>query len=377
MARNVTRIENLIKKLNKADFCKVFDSSIRSRLANNADTTDIVVSLQETIAEVSVSTPAATPAASPAADSEQDHDEITGVQRISSTKLGGAPQGSQPNRKRFEGAGHSVSDEEANGDDSGCCQGRRKRRKHDATCTDGNSVKLSKANMIKPDPQQDLYNLWGLCKSLRQSRRVEELINSELSWTEQLPKLFDNAEKHIHDAKSRLAHSTLEWRLLAVDVANLYVQERPHEDERRSAWRAMGYKVHGTRDTTLDLLTGRIFGADVDMCLIAPGMRISQNAFKAQRAGQMETPFVRYLINTFESSKEKLHVFSQVMDNWVRFHMPPYPALMIEGLSEAAVRTQRDLSLDFWGQPASASVSGVTDAHDFDASDTVPARIEF
>ncbi|KAM3536896.1 hypothetical protein ARSEF1564_010181 [Beauveria bassiana] len=113
----------------------------------------------ETIAEVGVSTPAATPAASPAADSEQDHDEITGVQRISSTKLGGSPQGSQPNRKRFKGAGHSASDEEANGDDSGCCQGRRKRRKHDATCTDGNSVKLSKANIIKPDPQQDLYNL--------------------------------------------------------------------------------------------------------------------------------------------------------------------------------------------------------------------------
>jgi hypothetical protein len=91
----------------------------------------------------------------------------------------------------------------------------------------------------------------------------------------------------------------------------------------------------------------------------------------------METPFVRYLINTFESSKEKLHVFSQVMDNWVRFHIPPYPALMIEGLSEAAVRTQRDLSLEFWGQPASASVSAVTDAHDFDASDTVSTRIEF
>ncbi|KAF1738522.1 hypothetical protein CRV24_000448 [Beauveria bassiana] len=409
MARHVTRIENLIKKLNKADFCRVFDSSIRSRLANNTDTTDIVVSLQKTIAEVSVSTPAPTPAPTPAADSEQDHDEKTGVQRISSTKLGGSPQDSQPSRKRSEGAGHFVSDEEANDDDSGCCQGRRKRRKHDATCrkhdetcrkhdatcTDGNSVKLSKASMIKPDPQQDLYNLWGLCKSLRQSRRVEELINSELSWTEQLPKLFGNAEKHIHDAKSRLAHSTLEWRLLAVDVANLYVQERPHEDERRSAWRAMGYKVHGTRDTTLDLLTGQIFGADVNMYKLrdkdprrkrveawlrigCPLLTFTNHfGFKAQRAGQMETPFVRYLINTFESSREKLHVFSHLMDNWVRLHMPPYPALMIEGLSEAAVRTQRDLSLEFWGQPASASVSGVTDAHDFDASDTVPARIEF
>lgn len=91
----------------------------------------------------------------------------------------------------------------------------------------------------------------------------------------------------------------------------------------------------------------------------------------------METPFVRYPINSFKSSKEKLHVFLQVMDNWVRLHMPPYPALMVEGLSEAAVRTQRDLSFEFWGQPASASVNGVNDTHDFDASDTVPARIEF
>ncbi|KZZ99246.1 hypothetical protein BBO_09504 [Beauveria brongniartii RCEF 3172] len=101
MARHVTRIENLIKKLNKADFCRVFDSSIRSRLANNTDTTDIVVSLQETIAEVSVSTPAPTPAPTPAADSEQDHDEKTGVQRISSTKLGGSPQDSQPQLKKY------------------------------------------------------------------------------------------------------------------------------------------------------------------------------------------------------------------------------------------------------------------------------------
>ncbi|KGQ07759.1 hypothetical protein BBAD15_g6920 [Beauveria bassiana D1-5] len=86
-----------------------------------------------------------------------------------------------------------------------------------------------------------------------------------------------------------------------------------------------------------------------------PRVHVAISCFKAQRAGQMETPFVRYLINTFESSKEKLHVFSQAMDNWVRLHMPPYPAPMVEGLSEAAVRTQRDLSFEFWGQPASAS----------------------
>ncbi|KAF1739601.1 hypothetical protein CRV24_001537 [Beauveria bassiana] len=399
MAKNVTRIENLIKKLNKNDFCKVFSSSIRSRLANETESTDIVVSLRETIAEASISTPAPTPEPTLAANGDQDYDKTSGASRSSSGEPCISPQESGANGKRTEQAIPAVSDE-GNLDDYGQCHGDRKRRK---TCTHSSSGLVTKSNMIKPDLGEDLYNFWALCKSLRNRTREQELIQPHLPWVEQLPKLFDNAEKRCRDAKSRLAFNTLEWRLLAIDVANIYVQEKSHEDNRRSTWRAMGYKIHGARDTTLDLLTARIFGADVNMyklsdkdprrkrveswlrigCplltftkhfgfagLIAPGMRIKQTTFKAQRAGQLETPFVTYLINTFESSKEELSGFSEIMEKWTRTLEPPPLPLVIESLSEVSVRTQSDLSLEHWGQPDAALVSGITDGYGFDACDS-------
>lgn len=261
MARNVARVENLIKKLNKADFCKVLSSSIRSRLANETESMDIVLSLRETIAEASISTPAPTPAS--AANSDQDNDKTTGEHHISSSEPGDFPQDNEPNCKRSEQADSAVN--EANFDDSGYCQETRKRRKHDTTYTPGNSGLVPRANMIKPDPGEDLYNFWALCKSLRNSSREQELFQLKLPWVEQLPKLFDNTEKRCRDAKGQLALNTLEWRLLAIDVARIYMQEKSDENELRSAWRAMGHKVHGGRDITLDLLTGRIYGADVNM----------------------------------------------------------------------------------------------------------------
>ncbi|KGQ07758.1 hypothetical protein BBAD15_g6919 [Beauveria bassiana D1-5] len=92
--------------------------------------------------------------------------------------------------------------------------------------------------------------------------------------------------------------------------------------------------------------------------------------FKARRAGQMETPFVKHLVNTFQSCKETLSVFSQVMEDWVRMFIPPCTAFMIEGLSEAAMHTQPDdMSLEYWGRPDNATVSGVTDGYGADASD--------
>ncbi len=302
MTRSVTRIENLIKKLNKADFCKVVNSSIRLRAANEADIGDILSSLRETIAEATISTPDVTPATTPSGDGDPNHDEATGVDGDSSIDPTSSPQGSHSKRKRSK---------RTESDDCGCSEGGGKRRRLDATCDDGNSNRLSKTMMIKPDPQQDLYHFWGLCRSLENIRRDEELVQSHQPWVEQLPKLFDNAEKHIHDDKCKLAQHTLEWRLLAIDAARVYVVEKLHENERRSTWRAMGYKIHATRDTTLDLLTGRVFGDAVDMyklsdkdprrkrvenwlrvgCplltftnhfgligLIAPGMRIPQNA---------------------------------------------------------------------------------------------------
>ena len=302
MTRNVTRIENLIKELNKEDFCKVVNSSIRLRAANE-DFGDIVSALRETIAEATISTPQATPEATPSGDGP-NHDEATGVDGNSSIDPTSSPQGSQSKRKRSKRTEH---------DDYDTGEGRKKSRRHDETCTDGNinSNKPSKTLMIKPDPQQDLYNFWGLCRSLQNICRDQELVQPYQPWIQQLPKLFDNAEKHIHDDKCKLAQHTLEWRLLAIDVAGVYVEEKPLENERRCLWRAMGYKVHATRDTTLDLLTGRVFGDAVNMyklsdkdprrkrvenwlrvgCplltftnhfgfigLIAPGMRISQNA---------------------------------------------------------------------------------------------------
>ncbi|ATY58375.1 hypothetical protein A9K55_003631 [Cordyceps militaris] len=391
MARNVARVENLIKKLNKADFCKVLSSSIRFRLANETESTDIVVSLRETIAEASISTPAPTSAS--AANSDQDNDKAIGEHHVSSSEPGISSQDNEPNCKRSEQTDSAVN-EEANFDDSGHCQGTRKRRKHDTTCTRGNSGLVPRSSMIKPDPGEDLYNFWALCKSLRHSSREQELVQLQLPWVEQLPKLFDNTERRRRDAKSQLALNTLQWRLLAIDVARIYMQEKSHEDELRSAWRAMGHKVHGARDITLDLLTGRIYGADVNMyklsdkdprrkrveswlrtgCpllaftnhfgfagLIAPGMRIGQTTFKAKRAGEMETESVEYLINTFESSKEELSVFSQILENWVRWYNPPCLPFMVEGLSEASVRTQPNLSLLYWGQSDIAPVSGVTE----------------
>lgn len=80
----------------------------------------------------------------------------------------------------------------------------------------------------------------------------------------------------------------------------------------------------------------------------------------------METESVKYLINTFKSSKEELSVFSQIMEEWVRSYSLPHPTLMIEGLSEASVRTQPNLSLEYWGQIA--SVSGVIEGYGVDAS---------
>lgn len=255
MARNVTRIENLIKKLKKAEFCKVFSFTIRSRLANEPEST---------IAEASISTtaltPVRTPAPIPAANSDQDHGKTSEVHRASSGEPDLSPQDCEPSRKRSEQADPVASDE-ANFDDCCCCQGHRKRRKHDSTLTRGNSG-LVKANMIKPDPGEDLYNFWALCKAPRNSGREQELIQPRFPWAEQLPRLFDNAEKRCLDANSKSALNTLEWRLLAIDVAKMYVVETPNEDVRWTSWRAMGHKVHGARDTTLDLLTGRIFGAD-------------------------------------------------------------------------------------------------------------------
>ncbi len=95
-------------------------------------------------------------------------------------------------------------------------------------------------------------------------------------------------------------------------------------------------------------------------------------SFKAKRAGQMETAFVEYLINNFESSKAKLSSLSNVMENWVKLFLPPYPDLKIQHLSETEVRTQSNLSLEYWGQPAISPVGGATDGSDY-ASDAVPA----
>lgn len=145
------------KKVSKADFCKVFSSSIRSRLANEPESTESVVSLRETITEASILTPILTPvtplltpAPTPAANSDQDDDKTSEVHRVSSDEPGVSPQDREPNRKRPEQVDPSAS-EEANFDDCGSCQGHGKRRKHSLTHTRGN-IGLDKANMIKSDP---------------------------------------------------------------------------------------------------------------------------------------------------------------------------------------------------------------------------------
>ena len=55
--------------------------------------------------------------------------------------------------------------------------------------------------------------------------------------------------------------------------------------------------------------------------------------------------------------------------------LPPYPDLKIQCLSETEVRTQSNLSLEYWGQPAALSVGGATDGSDC-ASDAMPSMTE-
>ncbi|KAJ2982468.1 hypothetical protein NQ176_g1363 [Zarea fungicola] len=393
MTGKVTRIEKLIKNLNKADFCKVVNSAIRSRAANETDIADIISSLQETIAEAKIITPAATPSA----DGDRDHEQETAVCGDGSIEPPSPPKSSPPTRKRCE---------QADPEDCAPSQGHGKRRRYNVASVSG---RLTHAIMFKPDLQQDLCNLWGLCKSLRSIPREPDQCQSHVSWIEQLPKLFDNAKRRSDDAKCKVTQHMLEWRVLAIDVAKIYVEERLHEEERRFAWRAMGHKVHATRDTALDLLTGKVFGDAVNMyklsdkdprrkrvenwlrigCplltfvnhfgfigLIAPGMRISQTAFKAKRAGDMETIFVKHLIDTFESSKESLSFISHFMEYWVKTGIPPHPALNIELLTETGVRTERDLRLEHWAQPASC-LNGPTEVLNCDTSDSdaTPARM--
>lgn len=163
---------------------------------------------------------------------------------------------------------------------------------------------------VKHAPLEDLLNLWSLCLSLRGCSRPQSAVMFHQRRKEQLPVLIESAESRIRDGLYRAARHTIEWRLLVMEVAELYMEEKEHEGERRSALVARGQRVHKTRDVTLDWLTERLFGAPVggvsmsaqdtkrkkvenwlrvgcplltfkNHCgfasLIAPGMRIPQN----------------------------------------------------------------------------------------------------
>lgn len=130
-------------------------------------------------------------------------------------------------------------------------------------------------------------------------------------WAEQLPMLLQTTQKKIEDAQCKAALHTLEWRLLVIEIAAMYVEEKSREEERKRKMLAMGKKVTHHRDVTLDWLTGQLYGDTVNIyklgskdwrrkkvehwlrvgcplfaftehcgfaCLIAPGMRISEAA---------------------------------------------------------------------------------------------------
>lgn len=77
---------------------------------------------------------------------------------------------------------------------------------------------------------------------------------------------------------------------------------------------------------------------------------MANGRFKAKRAGDTDTPFVRHLINTFGGSKDQLSFLSAVMESWVRTGVPPDWPLKIEDLTESEVKSQINTSLEYWGQ---------------------------
>lgn len=193
------------------------------------------------------------------------------------------------------------------------------KRKNDANNEASVSVKRAKVpsidglkdtqRKILPDPVKDLENIWSLCLCLRGSSRTLQTVGTN-SGAKRLPTLIKNHKKMMKNADASKALHTLHWRLLLIEIADMYLTKLPFEKELiKSHMMRTGKKPHGSRNVVVDWLTGQLFD-DVDihkltdndsdktqveywlrlglplfrltqhcgfMVLIAPGMRLSQN----------------------------------------------------------------------------------------------------
>lgn len=142
------------------------------------------------------------------------------------------------------------------------------KRKNDANNEASVSVKRAKVpsidglkdaqRKILPDPVKDLENLWSLCLCLRGCSRTLVVPNSG---SKRLPDLIQNYEKMIEDDNARKAFHTIRWRLLLIQVADIYLTKLPFEEElRKSQMMRTGKKPHGSRNVVVDWLTGHLFG---------------------------------------------------------------------------------------------------------------------
>ncbi|KAM3454896.1 hypothetical protein MY3296_002678 [Beauveria thailandica] len=203
---------------------------------------------------------------------------------------------------------------------------------------------------VKHQPMEDLLNLWGLCMSLRGCPVPRSAVIAHQWRKERLPALIENAERRIRDGLYHAARHTLEWRLLVMEVAELYMEEKKHASERRSGLVAAGHRVHKSRDVTLDWLTERLFGASrggVSLsaqdtkgerskagCVSAVHYCVQESLFKAGHAGVSHTTFVNQLIRTFGDSKTSLASLSRIMESWLVDGRCPSDTLRIERLTE-------------------------------------------
>ena len=226
--------------------------------------------MQDAIAIATISTPAATPAAGTDHDSNETTDLLT--DRSSDT----SNTGNAGNLKRkFPGDAddsHSPCSESSTIDDDnvslencGHCQGRGKRPKHATTIVYRDDHELTKVQMIYLKPLQDLYNFWSLCMILRGRTRPLHETQFQRPWAEQLPMLIQTTQRKMEDAQCKVALHMLEWRLLVMEIAAMYVNEKSHEEERKRKMVAMGQKVIHHRDVTLDWLTGQLYGDAVNI----------------------------------------------------------------------------------------------------------------
>ncbi|OAQ58996.1 hypothetical protein VFPPC_11491 [Pochonia chlamydosporia 170] len=337
-----------LNKLSTAEFCKLLEPCIRLRIENGEDISHLLRAVTRTKPVPVLATPVATPTA----NVEDDNDGTANLDDHSTIGV------KDPRRKRS------------------------KRRRVEEPSDDGLT---DTQRRITVKPREDLKNFWSLCMTLRGRLRPKNSTPSELPRVRQLPELIENAQEDLkRDGAYKKLHS-LKWRCLLMEVATMYANKQPDENEIRRIWTLSSpKKSHAGRDVTIDWLTGQLYNLEnfytldakdwrrqkveywlrigcpaltlVNHCgfaaLVAPGMRISQAGLRASTAGDFETPFVKHLINVFGGFKNDLSAMSLIMEDWVTTGVPPEQYLNIEYLTESNVHSQTNVSLTYWAQLA-------------------------